>query len=195
MGPPVRWHVPGPVLLGKACAVTSVLRDNLVKEARRVEEDVLNSSKGHYAAAERWRNVHLRAGVPTAVLTAIAGLMIVGGPAALGGISLNAIFGLVAIAGAISTAVMTFLGPDKRSMDHQSAADRYNSLRGRARRLREIDAHSSFTDEDLSSRLEALVQDRDELNKTSPLIPNSAYEKAKRSIEAGEATYGETESS
>lgn len=164
-----------------------------MQEAQRVEEDVLHSSKGHYAAAERWRNVHLRAGVPTAVLTAIAGLVIVGGPAALWGISLNAIFGLVAIAGAVSTAVMTFLGPEKRSIDHQSAADRYNSLRGRARRFREMDVHRSFTGDELSSRLETLVQDRDELNKTSPLIPNSAYEKAKRGLEAGEATYGESE--
>ena len=169
--------------------MSATLRENLVREARRIEEDGLHSSKGHYAAAERWRNVHLRTGVPTAALTAIAGLVIVGGPEDFIGVPLDLVFGLVAIAGAISTAVMTFLGPEKRSTEHHAAGDRYNALKGRARRFREIDALGSFTDSELSERLDALVEERDGLNQSSPLVPKSAYEKAKKGIEAGEATY------
>lgn len=164
-------------------------KESLMREARRVEEDGLHSSKGHYAAAERWRNVHLLVGVPTAALTAIAGLVIVGGPEDAWGVPLDMAFGLVAIVGAISTAVMTFLGPEKRSTEHHAAGDRYNTLKGRARRFREIDALRPFTDDELSERLDAMVTERDELNQSSPLIPKGAYKKAKKGIAAGEATY------
>ena len=169
--------------------MTDPIRDGLVREADRLEEDTLWSSKGHYAASERWRNVHLWVGVPTAALTAIAGLVIVAGPAETFGVPLDAAFGAVAIAGAASTAIMTFLGPEKRSTEHHAAGDRYNAIKGRARRFREIDVHGSFTDKDLSDRLEAMIRERDELNGSSPLIPKSAHKKARKGIGAGEATY------
>lgn len=166
-----------------------VLKDNLILEARRIEEDALYSSKGHYAAADRWRSLHLWIGVPTAVLTGLAGLVIVGAPSEVQGIPVDLVFGLVAIAGAVSTAVMTFLGPEKRSTAHHTAADRYNALKGRARRFRDIDALRSFTDEELSDRLESLIAERDSLNQSSPLIPARAFNQAKKNIEAGQATY------
>ncbi len=165
------------------------LRDKLVREARRVEEDTLHSSKGHYAAAERWRNLHLWIGIPTAISTGIAGAVVVGGPAEVGGVPLDAVFGLVAIAGAVATAVMTFLTPDRQSSAHQTAADKYNAIKGRARRFHEIDVHRSFDDEELSARLDALIRERDGLYESSPLIPASAYEKAKQGIESGQANY------
>lgn len=165
------------------------LRDKLVREARRVEEDTLHSSKGHYAAAERWRNLHLWIGVPTAISTGIAGVVVVGGPAEVGGVPLDAVFGLVAIAGAVATAMMTFLTPDRQRSAHQTAADKYNTIKGRARRFYEIDVHRLFDDEQLSARLDALIEERDGLYESSPLIPSSAYEKGKRGIEAGQATY------
>lgn len=169
--------------------MTDSLRDSLGREADRLEEDTLHASKGHYTASERWRNVHLWVGVPTAALTGIAGLVIVAGPAEAWGIPLDAVFGLVAIAGAVSTAVTTFLGPERRSTAHQTAGDKYNGLRGRARRFREIDLRKAFTDNELSERLDAMIKDRDELNESSPLIPVSAYESGKKGIEAGQATY------
>lgn len=165
------------------------LRESLILEARRLEEDSLFSSKGHYAAADWWRSRHLWIGVPTAVLTGLAGAVILAGPAQLWGVSLDVIFGLVALAGAVSTAVMTFLEPEKRSASHQSAADRYNSLKGRARRFYEIDVHRSITVDALADRLESMTEERDGLNQSSPLIPEKAYEKAKAGIESGQATY------
>jgi hypothetical protein len=156
-------------------------KDQLIREARRVEEDTLYSSIGHCATADRWRSVLLLIGVPAAILTGLAGLVIVGGPAEIKGISVDLVFGLIAIVGAISTAVMTFLGPEKRSTAHQHAADRYNALKGRARRFYEIDLHRSFNNEELADRLEALAEERDELNQSSPLIPDRAFKKSEES--------------
>ena len=169
--------------------MADTLKDNLVREARRLEEDTLYTSKGHYAAADRWRNAHLWIGVPTAVLTGLAGAVIVGGPADVGGVPLDLVFGLVAIVGAVSTAVMTFLGPEKRSTAHQAAGDGYNALKGRARRFREIDALKPLADDELSERLGAMVKERDDLNRSSPLMPTRAFEKARKNIEAEQASY------
>jgi hypothetical protein len=189
VGSGVQWQLPLPLLLAGVYVARSSERKPLVKEARRTEEDGLYSSKGHYAAADWWRSVHLWIGVPTAILTGLAGAAIIGGPSEIWSIPVDLIFGLVAIAGAVSTAVMTFLGPEKRSNSHQTAADRYNVLKGHARRFYEIDVHRSFSDDELADRLEALVKERDDLNQSSPLIPERAYEKAKKGIEAGQAAY------
>ena len=145
------------------------LKNNLVKEAWRIEEDTRYSSKGHYAAADGWRSLHLYIGVPTATFTGLAGLVIVGGPAEIRGFSVYLVFGMIAILGAVSTAVMTFLGPEKRSSAHQDAGNRYNALKSRARRFREIDVYRSFTYEELAQRLEALAETRDELESVEPL--------------------------
>jgi hypothetical protein len=167
----------------------NTLRQNLLEESKRIEEDGLLSSKGHYAAADWWRKVHLFVGVPTAILTGIAGIVIIAGPAEVQGISVDLLVGLLTIAGAVSTAILTFLGPERRSTAHQTAADRYNTLKARARRFYNIDMHRSFTTEQLSDRLESLSTRRDELNESSPLTPESAYEKGKKGIEAGQAKY------
>lgn len=167
----------------------ATLRNGSTREARRVEEDTLYSSKGHYAAADWWRNVHLWIGVPTAILTGLAGAVIVGGPSDVRGVPLDLVFGMVAIAGAVSTAVMTFLGPERRSAAHQAAADEYNALKGRARRFHELDVHRSFADDELSARLDALVKERDDLNRSSPLVPTRAFKRAQKNVEAGQATY------
>ncbi len=66
---------------------------------------------------------------------------------------------------------------------------KYNSIKGRARRFYEIDIHRSFSDDELSDRLDALISERDGLNESSPLIPASAYEQARHGIEAGQAKY------
>ncbi len=162
----------------------------MIREAGRVEEDALHSSKGHYAASERWRGVHLWVGASSAVLTALAGVVVLGGPEDFVGVPLDAVFGIAAIVAAIATGVLTFLVPEKRSTEHHAAGDRYNALKGRARRFREIDAQRGVTDAELSQRLQDLADERDELNLASPLIPKSARKKAERGIAAGEAAYG-----
>ena len=120
--------------------------------------------------------MHLWIGVPTAILVGIAEIVIVGGPAEVRGISLNAVFELVAIAGAVSTAVVTFLGPERTSNAHRAAGDRCNALKGCARRFREIDVHRSYNNDKLLDRLAVLVKNRDELNELIPFtVERCAY--------------------
>ena len=150
-------------------------------EAARIEEDSIHSAKGHYNAADRWKYVHLWIGIPNAVLAAIAGI------SAFEGCELLA--GGLAIAVAAITATNTFLNPGDRSSIHHRCAGEYLSLRNRARIFNNIVLKQCSSSDEVNSKFNELVDKRDDLNSTSPQIPNWAFKKAKAGIDAGEASY------
>jgi len=151
------------------------------KEALRIEEDSIHSAKGHYNAADRWRYVHLWIGIPNAVFAAISGVSAFEGHAVLAG--------SLAIAVASVAAVNTFLNPGDRSATHRRCAGEYLSLRNNSRIFVNITALSYDSDQQLKARFEELVTKRDDLNSTSPQIPEWAFKKAKSGIDSGQATY------
>lgn len=153
------------------------------KEACRVEEDAIHSAKGHYNVADRWRYVHLWIGIPNAILAAIAGV------SAFQEATVTA--GCLAAVVAAVTAVNTFLNPGDRSSTHRRCAGEYLALRNRSRIFVNIVSRSAACDEDINQRFEELTAKRDDLNATSPQIPEWAFKRAKKGIDAGEATYKE----
>ena len=157
------------------------LLEALKKEASRIEEDSLYSSRGHFAAAARWSRVHFWLGLPAAVGAALAGVSAVGHETALAVI-------LSAIVTAL-TATLTFLNPSDKSSVHHAAGTNFNALRGQARRFHEIDATDPGSLENLRKELKDLAASRDHLNASSPQIPRWAFEKGRESITAGEARY------
>ena len=52
--------------------VISQRKEEIIKEAKRIEEASLYSSKGHLSAAAFWRGLHFSLGLPTTILAAIA---------------------------------------------------------------------------------------------------------------------------
>lgn len=163
------------------------MKDQLIaeyrKEAARISEDALHSSKGHYNAADRWRHVHLWIGIPNALLAAIAGISAFKGSEVLAG--------SLAVAVAAITAVNTFLNPGDRASTHKRCAGEYHSLRNRARIFTNIVCRCFGSAEELSAKFEEMVAKRDDLNAASPQIPDWAFKKAKAGIDAGEAEYKE----
>lgn len=161
-----------------------MIKENLVKEARRIEEDSLYSAKGHFVAANFWTNFHLWIGVPTAILAALAGA------SALSQFdNQNIIAGILAIIVTALTAVTTFLNPNEKVNSHRNAGNKYNSLRNKARIFCEIDSSGENSDQELIRQLKELAKRRDELNQNSPQIPRWVYKKARKGIEEGEADY------
>ena len=152
-------------------------------EARRIEEDSIHCAKGHYNAADRWQHVHLWIGIPNAILAGIAGV------SAFEGATVAA--GALAVVVAVVAAVNTFLNPGDRSSMHRRCAGEYLSLRNRSRIFVNITSRCSACDDEINLRFEELASKRDDLNATSPQIPEWAFKKAKRGIDAGEATYKE----
>ena len=51
----------------------SQTKEAIIKEAKRIEENCLHTSKGHFVVAGFWSNFHLWLGIPTVILATIAG--------------------------------------------------------------------------------------------------------------------------
>lgn len=156
------------------------LHEKILAEAKRIEEDALYSSRGHFEAARQWSGVHLWIGVPTTVLAAVASVSAFNDHRLLAGITA----GLVAAFSAVST----FLNPSERVHSHHTAGTQYSALRNQARTFHEIAIRTMESDE-AAERVRELGAQRDDLNSNSPAIPRRAFERARKNIEAGEAAY------
>ncbi len=160
------------------------LKAKIVDEAKRIEEDCLYSAKGHFEAANKWRNIHRYLGLPAVVLAALSGV------SALTQFSYHEIItAFMAIVVAALTAIITFLNPNEKTCSHQDAGNKYNSLRNRVRIFREIDIVNESSIDKLTKILKEFSCLRNELNQNSLQIPREAYEKARKGVEEGEAEY------
>ena len=156
----------------------------IVKEAKRIEENCLHTSKSHFVAANFWNNFHLWIGIPTIILAAIAGTI------AFADFSYhNLIAGIISIIVTILTAVTTFLNPKENSKTHHNAGSNYDSLLTRVRIFWTIDCRIEESIDVLTSKLKDFSEQRERLNHDCSQPPNWAYRLAKKGIEEGEADY------
>jgi hypothetical protein len=148
----------------------SKARDEIIREAKRLEESTLFSFKGHHHAARGWTNRHLWLGIPTVVISALIGATAFSqyakeypwvGVAA----------GLLAILVAILSGVTTFLNPNDKESAHFIAAHGFDKLNNDARMFWSIECWQEESDEVLTSKLRELVESKNELNSSSPQIP------------------------
>jgi hypothetical protein len=94
----------------------SKAKDEIIKEAKRIEEALLYSSKGHFEAARLWSGFHLMIGIPVVVVSAIAGATAFARFDAS-----HAIAGILSISVAALSSVLTFLNPNAKAASHQIA--------------------------------------------------------------------------
>lgn len=160
---------------------SSVTIKEVIKESKRIEEDCLHSSKGHYVAAQFWSNFHLIIGIPSVVLAGIAG--------ASAFTDLPIVAGVISIIVTILTSIATFLNPKDRASSHFTAGNNYNSLQSSIRRFWSIECKDDEPIKLLIHKLEEYSLTRDRLNRESTQIPRWAYNKGKKYIEDGEAKY------
>lgn len=159
--------------------------EKIINEAKRIEEDSLNSAKGHFSAGHRWGVVNFWLGTISAILSAMAGA------SALSQFFYhNIIAGVLSIIVAGLAAIITFINPDKRSIMHKGAGNKYKALQNNARIFYEIEIAINGTDDKRNlDDLKKLNDERNNLNMGSPQIPEWAFKKAKKGIEKGEAEY------
>lgn len=153
----------------------------LRREAERLEEDTLYSSKGHFNAEDTWVRRNYWLGVPATILGAVAGATLIKSQP-----EWATVFTLLA---SLLTGLMTFLKPNERAALHRAAAGQFLALRNEARFFREIELLESDRLNELPARLKELSAARNELNLKSPSIPRRAFVAARRGIEEGEATH------
>jgi hypothetical protein len=153
----------------------------VLDEAQRIDEDAKHSAKSHFEAADIWAYRNLCIGIPTTLLAAVAGVSALTKFPVLGGI--------LALLAAGASAVQTFLRPGERSAGHLKAGNGYKGLQNDVRIFRTIECVQRATDPTLVEELKSLSQRRNTLNTESLQCSRKAFERARRGIEQGEATY------
>ena len=162
----------------------SKTKDEIIKEAQRIEESALYSAKGHFVAANFWTNFHLWIGIPMVLLAAIAGA------SALSQFDpKHIVAGIISIIVAALSGVMTFLNPNEKASTHLNAGNNYDALQNKVRMFWSIDCWKEESEQVLTEKLKYLSEQKDRLNQSSPQIPRWAYQRAKKGILEGEADY------
>ena len=159
----------------------SNLVENLSEEAQRIEEDTEHTAKSHFNAAGRWAKYHLRIGLPSAVIAAIAS-----GSAFS---DMPTLAGSLAVLSMALITVLTFLKPSKRSENHKAVACQCLALRNQSRIFRRIELLECPDLDTARDRLMKLAQQRDDLNQSAPAFSRSDYELAKKDIDEGRTKY------
>ena len=156
---------------------------DLADEVSRIEESAAYSSQGQFEAAKSWRLWNWVLGGFTASASGVGGVLtFANGHVQTAGSCL-------AIAGALSAAVLTTLRPGEQAEGARRVANDYLAIQGEARRLRLLDIQNG---ESVSVRqqLERLAEKQHEVNVKAAPLSARAYKAAKRNIESGGQTYG-----
>jgi hypothetical protein len=157
------------------------LKAKAAAELERIEEDCIHSGKAHFNAASRWSCYHTALGLPSVILSALAGAAFFK--------DYSNIAGLMSSLVAILTALMTFLKPSERAAAHKSSGDQYLALRNDARVFRTIKLGTSCDDDTAISILDNFTKRRNDLNQSSTQFSRKDFEKARTGIDSGEATH------
>ena len=150
-------------------------------ELQRFEEDCIHSGKAHFNAGARWARYHYFLGLPSVVLSALAGAAFFKDH--------GDIAGLMAAAVAILTSLMTFLKPSERATAHKGSGDQYLTLRNDARVFREIKLAYACDDQSALAGLDEFTKRRNELNQATAPFSRSDFETARAGIDQGEAAH------
>jgi hypothetical protein len=150
-------------------------------ELRRIEEDCTYSGKAHFNAGVRWSGYHNLLGIPSVILSALAGAAFFKNHGDIAGVMSSIV--------AIMTSLMTFLKPSERAAAHKGSGDQYISLRNDARVFREIHLASACDDQAAMSGLGEFTKRRNELNQASMQVSKADFARARQGIEEGEALH------
>jgi len=159
-----------------------IAKEAIIQEAKRIEENCLYTSKGHFAAARFWSNFHLWVGIPIVILATVAGASAL---SQFGNFAVIA--GVISIIVAVLSATATFLNPRERANVHLSAGNNYDSLLSKTRIFWTIDCWRNDSEEVLTQKLRDLSEERNRLNRECPQVPRFAYLQARKGIQEGEA--------
>jgi len=137
-------------------------------------EDAYTLGTAHFYRANFWGTVYLIMGATSILFSVTAGTSLLYGWQ-LG----ERLAGLLALISSIIIAVSTFLKPQKQEQDHSRAGSRFIALYYRVRVFCEVDIIRKSEDANkLPDELHELIKQRDEIDKTSPRIPQETWRKA-----------------
>ncbi|WP_074040809.1 SLATT domain-containing protein [Dermacoccus nishinomiyaensis] len=154
----------------------------LEQEASRLEESAKFAAQSQFEAAKSWRSWNWVLG---GLATGASGI---GGVLTFANGDLQMFGGGLAIAAALSAAVLTTLRPGAHADAAQSVANEYLAIQGDARRLRllglpDMDPSASY------ESVKALAGQSKRINAQAAPPPRFAYRRARKNIENGGQTH------
>jgi hypothetical protein len=150
--------------------------EEIISEAKRLQEDSLYSYKGHLEAARLSKFIHYGLGLPSVVLAALVGL-------SMNNPTLSPWVGFIAIIITIFTALSTFINPFRAAEQHRIIGEKYGALYREARRFVNLECNDASSIDELQKRLDDLATKQDQYNAEGPQITRIPYLLAKRNIE------------
>ena len=150
-------------------------------ELERIEEDCIHSGKAHFNAGDRWDRYHYWLGIPSVILSALAGAAFFK--------NYGDIAGIMSAVVAILTSLMTFLKPSERAVAHKGSGDQYLTLRNDARVFREIRLTYTCDEQAAIAGLDEFTKRRNELNQACAQVSRKDFEIARAGIDQGEAAH------
>lgn len=162
-------------------------RASIRKNALRLKEDCLNSSKNNFvyaASLNKWRYV---LGVMS---TVAAGSIVLSVSANIGPTAI--IIPLCSVVALVSSAIVTSWNPGKNSEMHQRIGNEYIALQKKTQQFIDIDVPDETLDEgDLKKTLNTLNEEQKILYKaySHVVLPEWVHRKVKRKLVLGEALY------
>lgn len=150
-------------------------------ELKRIEEDCIHSGKAHFNAGVRWARYHYWLGVPSVILSALAGAAFFKDYGSAAGMMSSVV--------AVLTSLMTFLKPSERAAAHKGSGDQYLTLRNDARVFREIRLIYACDEPASLAGLDEFTKRRNELNQASAQFSRADFELARKGINEGEGAH------
>lgn len=157
------------------------LREEIKKEAEKLQINALYSSKGHFAASGLWKFGHYLLGIPLTLLSAATTYFA------------DSELKIISIVILVLSSLITFLNPSDKQSTHFSSGQEYDVLYCKARQFSKLACNedSKIPLSELKAQLEDLYKKKYELDAQSLKIPYIGYKIAQHGIRKGEASYDE----
>lgn len=149
----------------------------LATEGSQVTCDLLYSEKAHFAAAEEQQKVHLFLGLVAAGAGAAAAATVFA--------DLPVVAGVLALTGAVISALLTFQKPDKRAEHHLAVGRQLGALRVELRHLMRLDL-GHVPDQEVRDRLTEITARKAEIDSTAPGTAERHFKRAQQKIDRGD---------
>ena len=151
-------------------------------ELARLEEDLLYTEKSHFAAAESMGMLHLGLGLTTTLCSASAATSLIAEAPTW-------VAGILALAAAITSGVLTFVKPEKRASEHLQAGRALGRLRVNSRQARLVElaaARGTTVAGVWVARLGDLATQKADIEGASPATSGWMFRAAQRKIQRGD---------
>ena len=153
--------------------------EEIINEAKRLEEDILYSSKARFAMSNFWYYLH-----------AIFGIVVIGGSILFGALSFANLnwpmdINILSLIVIVISMLKVFFNPFEQSRTNKNLGDEYNILKQEIRLFYNIEVHKNTSDENIY-KIKKFAEEKSSIDYKSSPILGWFYNRAKKSIEKEE---------